>query len=116
MQPSSTPVSAQEIQLVKDILARMEARGTLIPHLMWSMGHLGAMTDGSKRQRDSDDFPSSEEESVLGKMSGRGSDEFELIRGSSDKGRQKPVPPKSKPELPEGVESVEKWGTPLCAL
>ncbi|CAL1142563.1 unnamed protein product, partial [Cladocopium goreaui] len=90
----------EEMQLVRDILARMEAQGTPMPPALWSSGHLGAMSDGSKRLRDQDDFPSSEDELLGEKCTGRTSEDFELIRDA----------PKSS------VESVEKWGATICAL
>jgi hypothetical protein len=87
---------------------------------MWISTHLGAMTDGSKRLRDQDDFPSSKHESLFGKRSGRASEGFELIRDVPESSAQQPVIPKNQPptklQLPEGVGSVEKWGATICAL
>eukprot|EP00435_Cladocopium_sp_Y103_P069678 s26_g33.t1 len=113
----------QEVKMVREILARMEAQGTPISPDMWSVTRSGAMADSSKRQRDPADFPSSDDESLLGKGSGRGSDGFELIREDAQHAEpcaQKPLKPKIKPstmpELPEGVESVEKWDMTVCSL
>ncbi|CAL1139865.1 unnamed protein product [Cladocopium goreaui] len=102
VEDSAEPANAClfEMQLVRDILARMEAQGTPMPPALWSSGHLGAMSDGSKRLRDQDDFPSSEDELLGEKCAGRTSEDFELIRDA----------PKSS------VESVEKWGATICAL
>lgn len=90
---SNVPVTAQEMQLVRDILARMEAQGTPMPPALWSSGHLGAMSDGSKRLRDQDDFPSSEDELLGEKCTGRTSEDFELIRDAPKSSAQKPVVP-----------------------
>ena len=118
MQSSTLPVTAQEIEVVKGILARMHPQGHTLSPEMWSSSTVGAMADSSKHLRDFPELPPSDNESLLGPSVG-----FELVRevtptASSD--RQKPMRPKSKsgekPSLPEGVCSVEKWGMTVCSL
>ena len=122
MQSSSSPVTPQELELVKSILSRLEAQGTSIHPSMWSVSAAtGAMADSSKRRLDVSDAFSSEDEDFTGKGSGRGSDEFQLIRDTDaveSTSNQQPIVPKdkSKLNLPKGVPSLEKWGQTICSL
>ena len=120
MQSSASPVTAQEIEIVKAILARMQAQGQSLSPEMWTSG---TMADSSKRLRDSPDSPSSDGESVLTMSATGGMEGFEMIRDllpSGGSSSQKPISPKipqeQMPGLPEGVESVEKWGMTICSL
>ena len=123
MQTNSSPVTAQEIEVVKGILARLHAQGHTLSPEMWSSGTVGAMSDGSKRLRDSTESSFSDDESLLAPSVAAGSSGFELIQEeipSNSRDHQKPMPPKlkltEKPSLPEGVPSVEKWGMTICSL
>ena len=123
MQSSSSPVTAQEIEVVKGILARLHAQGHTLSPEMWSSGTVGAMTDSSKRLRDFPESSLSDDESLLAPSVAAGNGGFELIQEeipSNTSDRQKPMPPKikstEKPSLPEGVCSVEKWGMTICSL
>eukprot|EP00435_Cladocopium_sp_Y103_P026519 s49_g6.t1 len=124
MQSSSTPVSPEELAIVKNVLARLEAQGTPLHPAMWSSTAVpGSMTDGSKRRLEADDFPSSEDDVFSGGMSNAGMSGFELIRddvnGAANRSQQPVVPQakaKSKPDLPEGVSSVDQWGRTICTL
>ena len=123
MQSPSVPVSSQELEMVKNVLARLEAQGTPIHPGMWNSQTVpGAMTDGSKRRCEPSDFPSSDDDLFTGDFSERGSASFELIpAGSMEQPvkKQTPVTPQTqikKPELPDGVSSVTQWGCTVCEL
>ena len=105
---SSTPVTTEEIQQLKQIVARMEAQGLMLGSV--SAGSSGAMTDASKRLREDgvESFDLYEVESWESPNS--------LIPSG---GSQEPVPPKSVAsvhQLPPGVNSIKEWGQTLCEL
>eukprot|EP00435_Cladocopium_sp_Y103_P050088 s413_g15.t1 len=123
MQTNTSPVTAQEIEVVKGILARMQEQGQSLFPEMWNSRTMGAMTDSSKRLRDFPEMSPSDDESLLAPSVAAGSAGFELIHDNANEvssSQQKPLPPKSlsgkKPPLPEGVGSIEKWGMTICSL
>ena len=106
-------VTKEEIHLVRSILRRMEAQGINLEQD--GIGDTtGAMTDASKRLRESD------EDSLRSLR-----DELEFETGDfvdveamktalrkDKRGTQQPVAPKlgKPPSLPTGIESIERWG------
>lgn len=109
-------MSRQELELVKSILARMEAQGqSLSPSTsLLPTTSAGAMTDGSKRLRGNS--PSDDDDECDGASSFTMLTSAHLL-SSPDRNQAPHVPKfKTKIELPPGVESLEQWGKTICTL
>lgn len=101
-------VTQEEKDMVRRILARLEAQGEgLSPRQVLTPNMTaGSMSDASKRLRGSS--PSSDDgDNVSG---------FSVVHATPSKhptgSKQEPVPPRAskKIDLPAGVESLEQWG------
>lgn len=117
MAARDVPVSQQEKDMVKKILARLEAQGDgLTPR-----GHpaipmsAGSMTDASKRLRgsspSSDGFDGISGFSVV-------QEPDTIAAAASAELNQTPVTPQASRavEFPPGVESLTQWGKTICVL
>ena len=112
-------VTKEEIHLVRSILRRMEAQGINLEQDSVSEP-TGAMTDASKRLRESDDESLLSLRDELEFETGEFVD-VEAMKTAFRKGKpetQQPLVPrmgKSIP-LPHGISSIEHWGKNICEL
>ena len=113
MSTYSLPVSQDEIEVVKKILARMEAHGQSLSSFVQPPAISGgSMTDGSKRVHaavEPSENLSEEEDSAFDLISEVGG-----CAKKGDKSAQKPMAPQIS--LPPMVNSLEKWGKTVCTL
>lgn len=112
-------VTKEEIHLVRSILRRMQAQGINLEEDSVSVP-AGAMTDASKRLRESDDESIQALADELEFETGDFVD-VEAMKAAFRKEKpetQKPLVPKlGKPvPLPSGITSLEKWGKNICEL
>lgn len=129
----SPAVTAEEISMVREILARMNSQGlsSLIPSSSAMSGLMpdqpsqfrAAMTDASKRQRDEEPLMFSQDGQVISDSEFPEDADFSVV-STPAKGYQAPqlpIAPKksaeeSNIELPAGIKSVEEWGRTVCEL
>ena len=113
MSTYSLPVSQDEIEVVKKILARMDAHGQSLSSFVQPPAISGgSMTDGSKRVHaavEPSENLSEEEDSAFDLISEVGG-----CAKKGDKSAQKPMAPQIS--LPPMVNSLEKWGKTVCTL
>ena len=106
-------MSQDEIEVVKKILARMEAHGQSLSSFVQPPAISGgSMTDGSKRVHaavEPSENLSEEEDSAFDLISEVGG-----CAKKGDKSAQKPMAPQIS--LPPMVNSLEKWGKTVCTL
>ena len=127
------PVTQEEMNMVREILARMNSQGTTdgaisssaVASLMSSQPNqmLAAMTDASKRQRDDEVVMNSGDGSSFSDYEGTDEADFSVVSTPAPN-RETPqlpiAPKKSAPEapieLPKGISSLKEWGYTVCEL
>ena len=131
--PSDRPVTAEELQMVREVLARMQAQGSsgvnpcssalAALSSFESSPMLAGMTDASKRQRD-DDLLSHLGEGPMSEEVGFSDAGFSVVSSPAEKcykSPQMPVAPRKtvpdeKIQLPTGIPSLTEWGCTVCEL